>query len=42
MSVWFAFLPDAGVRGLRAGKQRVALRLPPASRQCGYALGRSF
>ena len=40
--VWFAFLPDAGVRGLRAGKQRVALRLPPASRQCGYALGRSF
>ena len=40
--LWFAFLPDAGVRGLRAGKQRVPLRLPPASRQCGYGVGRSF
>ena len=39
---WFAFLPDAAVRGFRAGKRRVALRLPPASRQCGYSASRSF
>ncbi|WP_028062241.1 hypothetical protein [Solirubrobacter soli] len=39
---WFAFLPDVGVRGFRAGKRSVPLRLPPASAQCGYRLARSF
>ena len=39
---WVAFLPDAAVRGLRAGKRRVALSLPPASRQCGYSAYRGF
>jgi hypothetical protein len=41
-NAWVAFLPDASVRGLRAGKHRVPLRLPPASRQCGYSAARSF
>jgi hypothetical protein len=39
---WVAILPDAAVRGLRAGDRRVALRLPPASAQCGYSLRRAF
>jgi hypothetical protein len=39
---WVAFLPDARVRGLRSGPRRVALDLPPASAQCGYAVGRGF
>ena len=39
---WFAFLPDAGVRAFRSGDRRVGLRLPAASRQCGYRLARSF
>jgi hypothetical protein len=39
---WFAFLPDAGVIGLRAGKQRVAVDLPAPSAQCGYSLRRGF
>jgi hypothetical protein len=39
---WVALLPDAGVRGLRAGGHRVPLRLPPASAQCGYTARRSF
>jgi hypothetical protein len=41
-NAWVAFLPDATVRELRAGKDRVRLRLPPASRQCGYSTTRSF
>jgi hypothetical protein len=41
-NAWVAFLPDAAVTGLRAGKQRVSLHLPPASRQCGYTAHRSF
>lgn len=39
---WVAFLPDTGVRGLKGGRSRVALRLPPASEQCGYSLFRAF
>jgi hypothetical protein len=39
---WVAFLPDARVRGLRSGKHRVPLRLPPASQQCGYSADRHF
>lgn len=39
---WFAFLPDASVRALRAGKHRAALRVPPASAQCGYSVRRHF
>jgi hypothetical protein len=39
---WYAVLPDAAVTGLRSGKQRVALKLPPASAQCGYQLARAF
>ena len=39
---WVAFLPDARVRGLRAGDRRVALDLPPASAQCGYSADRAF
>jgi hypothetical protein len=39
---FFAFLPDAPVRGLGAGSHRVALRLPAASAQCGYTAARSF
>jgi hypothetical protein len=39
---WVAFIPDAGVRGLRAGEHDVPLDLPPASAQCGYSLSRSF
>jgi hypothetical protein len=39
---WVAFLPDAGVRGLRSGRQRVVLDLPPASSQCGYSADRAF
>jgi hypothetical protein len=39
---WVAFLPNATVRGLRAGEHRVRLRLPPASRHCGYSASRSF
>ncbi|HEY6886462.1 MAG TPA: hypothetical protein VI300_01745 [Solirubrobacter sp.] len=41
-NAWVAFLPDAAVTGLRAGKQRTPLHLPPASRQCGYTAYRSF
>jgi hypothetical protein len=37
-----AFLPDARVRGLRSGRHRVALDLPPASSQCGYSADRAF
>jgi hypothetical protein len=39
---WVALVPDAGVRGVQAGKHRVPLRLPPAGRQCGYSLARSL
>ena len=39
---WVAFLPDVAVRGFRAGKHRVPLGLPPASRQCGYSAARAF
>ena len=39
---WVAIVPDAGVRGLRAGRRRVPLALPPASEQCGYGLRRNF
>jgi hypothetical protein len=39
---WVAFLPEAAVRGLRAGEHRAPLRLPPASAQCGYTADRSF
>ncbi len=39
---WVAFLPNATVRGLRAGEHRVRLRLPPASSQCGYSVSRFF
>jgi hypothetical protein len=39
---WVAFLPDAAVRGLRAGSRRVPLRLPPASAQCGHNVERVF
>jgi hypothetical protein len=39
---WVAFLPDAGVRGLRGGGSRAPLRLPPAGEQCGYSVSRSF
>ncbi|MDA0160118.1 hypothetical protein OM076_07585 [Solirubrobacter ginsenosidimutans] len=41
-NAWVAFLPDAAVEGLRAGKQSVPLQLPPASVQCGYSAHRSF
>jgi hypothetical protein len=37
-----AFLPDTRVRGLRSGRHRVALDLPPASSQCGYSADRAF
>jgi hypothetical protein len=37
-----AFLPDARVRGLRAGDRRVPLDLPPGSSQCGYSADRAF
>ncbi len=39
---WVAFVPDAGVRGLRAGRRSVPLALPPANEQCGYSLHRNF
>jgi hypothetical protein len=39
---WVAFLPDTSVLGLRSGKHRVPLRLPPASQQCGYSAHRGF
>jgi hypothetical protein len=39
---WLAFLPDAGVRGLRGGRQHAALALPPASAQCGYSVRQNF
>lgn len=39
---WVAFLPDAHVTGLAAGKRRAPLDLPPASAQCGYTVTRSF
>jgi hypothetical protein len=39
---WVAFLPDAGVRGLRGGDSRAPLRLPPAGEQCGYSATRAF
>jgi hypothetical protein len=39
---WVAFLPDAAVRGLRSGRHRAPLRLPPASTQCGYTAERYF
>jgi hypothetical protein len=39
---WVAFLPDVGVRGLRSGRQRVVLDLPPAGSQCGYSADRAF
>jgi hypothetical protein len=39
---WVAFLPDTGVRGLKGGRSKVPLRLPPASEQCGYSLFRAF
>jgi hypothetical protein len=39
---WVAFLPEAAVRGLRSGKHRAPLRLPPASAQCGYTAERHF
>jgi hypothetical protein len=39
---WVAFLPDAGVRGLRGDGSRAPLRLPPAGAQCGYSATRAF
>ncbi|MDA0181256.1 hypothetical protein OJ997_13190 [Solirubrobacter phytolaccae] len=39
---WYAFVPDAVIAGLRAGEDRVALNLPPASAQCGYSVSRAF
>ena len=39
---WVAFLPDTAVRGLKGGRSRLSLRLPPASEQCGYSLFRAF
>jgi len=41
-NAWVAFLPNAPVRGLRAGEHRVRLRLPPAGSQCGYSVNRLF
>jgi hypothetical protein len=37
---WVAFLPDAPVIGLGAGRYRAPLALPPASAQCGYTISR--
>jgi hypothetical protein len=39
---WFAFLPDARVRRLRAGRFSVPLALPAATAQCGYSISREF
>jgi len=39
---WVAFLPDARVTALRAGRHHAPLDLPPASAQCGYSATRSF
>jgi hypothetical protein len=39
---WVAFLPNAAVRGLQAGEDRVRLRLPPARAHCGYSVSRAF
>jgi hypothetical protein len=39
---WVAFLPDAQVNRLRAGRAGVPLGLPPAGAQCGYSVERAF
>jgi hypothetical protein len=39
---WVAFLPDAGIRGLRSGSAAARVRLPPAGEQCGYSTEHHF
>jgi hypothetical protein len=40
--IWVAFLPDAGVRGLRSGRRSVPLDLPAPAARCGYSAERGF
>ena len=42
LDAWVAPLPDTTVLGLRVGKHRATLRIPPAGQQCGYSVARYF
>jgi hypothetical protein len=39
---WVAFLPDAGIRGLRSDSANVRVKLPAAGEQCGYRTEHRF